>query len=58
MRGFVLTSVWVGINIGQLIPNLIMLKTMPDYQPEGIRATVLFSTIMLATVSIFCFFFS
>jgi putative MFS transporter len=54
LRGFTLLAVWIGYNIGQLCPNLIMLVTMPRYQTYGIQTTILISSMITVITFIIC----
>lgn len=54
-RGWIMISIWNGYNIGVLFPNLIMLKTMPDYYPFKGKAGGLQITLFFVAVVIFAF---
>ena len=56
-RGLILTSIWTGLSIGQIIPNLIMLRLMKNFQPEGLDKTLILSTFIPLTALIFCLLF-
>lgn len=57
LRGFFVVSLWFGFNIGQLLINLIMLKSMPNYEPEGISITITISGFIILGCFLFCLFF-
>jgi putative MFS transporter len=56
-RGLIMLSVWVGYNIGQVIPNLIMLGTMPNYETEGITLTLVISSLIILLFAIIAVIF-
>jgi MFS family permease len=57
MRGFVLTSVWTGWSVAQIIPNILMLYLMPNFEPVGIEKCILYSTAIPLVSFLFCLFF-
>ena len=57
LRGFFLLSVWIGYNIGQLFPNLIMLGVMPHYEPSEISKLLLLSCPLIFLCWIFSFIY-
>jgi len=57
LRGFVLTSVWTGWSLAQIIPNIIMLYFMPNFEPSGINKSILFSSYIPLITLIFCLLF-
>jgi MFS family permease len=56
-RGFILTFVWTGWSLGQILPNIIMLYTMPKYEVAGLSETKLLCTIIPLNALVFCLFF-
>jgi putative MFS transporter len=56
-RGFVLTSVWTGWSIAQIIPNIIMMNIMPNFEAKGIESVIFLSTLIPLTSFIFCLCF-
>jgi MFS family permease len=56
-RGLILTSVWTGWSIGQIIPNLIMLRFMRNFESSGLDKTIILSTFIPLTALIFCLLF-
>ena len=56
LRGFTLLIVFTGYSLGQLFPNLIMLATMPNYDPKGIPKTLFIcSTMFIISIIVFLF---
>jgi MFS family permease len=56
-RGLVLTGIWTGWSLGQIIPPWIMIKTMPKYEASGLKATILACSFIPFLTLLFCFFF-
>jgi putative MFS transporter len=56
-RGFVLTSVWTGWSVAQIIPNILMLYYMPNFEPAGIEKCIVISTAIPLISFIFCALF-
>lgn len=44
-RGFYLVTIWSGLSVGTAIPNIIMLFTMPNFEPNGVGSTILITSI-------------
>ena len=56
-RGWVMISIWNGYNVGVLFPNLIMLVTMPNYEKEKLRITLIFTAVVIFVFGGFSLFF-
>jgi sugar phosphate permease len=56
-RGFTLLAVWMGYNLGQLYPNIIMIFTMPHYETSEIYKVLILCGIMHLITIIMCGFF-
>lgn len=56
-RGFILTFVWTGWSLGQILPNLIMMYIMPKYEVNGLSETKLLCAIIPLNALIYSLFF-
>ena len=58
-RGWILLTIWNGYNVGVLFPNLIMMKTMPKHNPDGLPKTLYLCSLVILFCTIFgCAFYT
>ena len=58
-RGWILLTIWNGYNVGFLFRNLIMMKTMPKHNPDGLPKTLYLCSLVILFCTIFgCAFYT